>query len=307
VPGWAAFTGLTLLVLFVFLALARLSQGAVGDEPPQLPAGDEVTPATRADDHESVDRSTPDGGATAGAGEAVTITGDIETSTEPATGGDEATETEPWDEEPIQPQPYELTTAALLANVAVTQGLFGAIVAAAAWYFEIPATALGLAGGPLVVGGPAIGLGVVFGVLLWTGNEMSATIADAVGAGYDESLREMLAPDSVGGWAVLLVVILPIIAVVEELIFRAALIGVPAAGFGVSPWALAIFSSAMFALGHGAQGRVGIAVTGGLGFVLAGGYILSGSLLIVVVAHYLVNALEFVVHEGLGADRLLTD
>jgi len=312
VPGWAAFTGLTLLVLFVFLALARLSQGVVGDEPPQLPAGDEDAPATRADGHqkfgdEPVDQSTPDGGATAGAGEAVTITGDVDTSAEPAAVGDETTETEPWDEEPIQPQAYELTTAALLANVAVTQGLFGAIVAAGAWYFEIPATALGLAGGPLVVGGPAIGLGVVFGVLLWTGNEMSATIADAVGAGYDESLREMLAPDSVGGWVVLLAVILPIIAVVEELIFRAALIGVPAAGFGVSPWALAIFSSAMFALGHGAQGRVGIAVTGGLGFVLAGGYILSGSLLVVVVAHYLVNALEFVVHEGLGADRLLTD
>jgi membrane protease YdiL (CAAX protease family) len=316
VPGWAAFTGLTLLVLFVFLALARLSQGVVDDEPPQLPPGEEDAAATRADDHErdgdaSVGPSTPDGGATAGAGEAVTITGDVETGPETAAVDGETaeteTETEPWDEEPRQPQAYELTTAALLANVAVTQGLFGAIVAAAAWYFEIPATALGLAGGPLVVGGPAVGLGVVFGVLLWTGNEMSATIADAVGAGYDESLREMLAPDSIGGWVVLLGVILPIIAVVEELIFRAALIGVPAAGFGVSPWALAVFSSAMFALGHGAQGRVGIAVTGGLGFVLAGGYILSGSLLVVVVAHYLVNALEFVVHEGLGANRLLTD
>jgi uncharacterized membrane protein len=34
--------------------------------------------------------------------------------------------------------------------------------------------------------------------------------------------------------------------------------------------------------------------------VLAVTFVLTGSLLVVVVAHYLVNALEFVVHEGLG-------
>jgi membrane protease YdiL (CAAX protease family) len=47
---------------------------------------------------------------------------------------------------------------------------------------------------------------------------------------------------------------------------------------------------------------VGVVVTGVLGFVLAAAFVLTGSLLAVVVAHYLVNALEFVVHEGLGAD-----
>ena len=113
----------------------------------------------------------------------------------------------------------------------------------------------------------------------------------------------MLAPGDVRGWLVLLGGTLRVIAVVEEFLFRAAIIGVPAAAFGVSPWALAVLSSAVFAVGHGAQGRVGVAVTGGLGFVLAAGYVLSGSLLLVVVAHYLVNALEFVVHEGVGAER----
>jgi len=34
------------------------------------------------------------------------------------------------------------------------------------------------------------------------------------------------------------------------------------------------------------------------GFVLAAVFVLSNSLLIVIIAHYIVNALEFIVHEG---------
>jgi len=67
--------------------------------------------------------------------------------------------------------------------------------------------------------------------------------------------------------------------------------------YGVNVWALAVVSSLAFALGHGAQGRVGVVVTGALGFVLAAGYVATGSLLVVVVAHYVINALEFLVHE----------
>jgi membrane protease YdiL (CAAX protease family) len=185
--------------------------------------------------------------------------------------------------------------------VAVTQGIVALVVVVAAWYFAIPAEALAIdpTWNALF---PAIGLGAAFGVVLWVGNELSTALADAVGAAYDEAVRQLLAPDSAGGWAVLLGVVLPIIAVSEELLFRAALIGVPAAGYGVSPWLLAVVASAAFALGHGAQGRVGVVVTGALGFVLAAGYVVSGSLLLVIVAHYVINALEFLVHEGLGID-----
>jgi membrane protease YdiL (CAAX protease family) len=115
----------------------------------------------------------------------------------------------------------------------------------------------------------------------------------------DESLRELLAPDTRLGWVVLLFVVLPIVAGFEEFLFRGALIGVVAVGFDVSPWLLAALSSVAFALGHGAQGPGGILVTGLLGFALAVTFVLTGSLLAVIVAHYLVNALEFVVHEGL--------
>jgi membrane protease YdiL (CAAX protease family) len=78
------------------------------------------------------------------------------------------------------------------------------------------------------------------------------------------------------------------------------LVGGFAAGFGLSPWPLAVLSSVAFALGHGAQGPLGMVVTGLLGFALAAAFVLTGSLLAVVVAHYLVNALEFLGAEYRG-------
>jgi membrane protease YdiL (CAAX protease family) len=195
--------------------------------------------------------------------------------------------------------------AALLANVALTQGLFGGILAAAAWFFQVPGTALGLAGGR-VEGVAAVAIGLAFGTVLWVGNEVATALADAAGAGYDEGLRQLLAPGTARGWAILLGGVLPVIALVEEFLFRAAAIGAAGATVGATgptaagAWALAVVSSLAFALGHGAQGRVGVVVTGALGFVLAAGFVLSGSFLVVVVAHYVVNAMEFLVHEWAG-------
>ncbi|QLH84997.1 CPBP family intramembrane metalloprotease [Halosimplex pelagicum] len=188
----------------------------------------------------------------------------------------------------------------LLLNVALTQGLFGAILAGGAWYFGVPLDVLGVSGDALSTGLPALLVGVVFGVVLWVGNELASGLAASSGADYDEGLRELLAPEGVRGWGLLLGATLPTIAVVEEFVFRAAVVGAVTPVAGTSPWVLAVVSSVAFALGHGAQGRVGVLVTGGLGFALAAGFVLTESLLVVVVAHYLVNALEFLAHEGFG-------
>jgi membrane protease YdiL (CAAX protease family) len=104
---------------------------------------------------------------------------------------------------------------------------------------------------------------------------------------------------------VLLGGVLPVVAGFEELLFRGVLVGALSVGFDVSPWLLAVASSVVFGLGHGAQGRLGVLVTTSLGLVLAAAFVLSGSLLLVVVAHYLVNALEFVVHEGFDVEPTL--
>jgi membrane protease YdiL (CAAX protease family) len=199
---------------------------------------------------------------------------------------------------PATDAPTQMPTSVLLVNVAVSQGLFGVLLVGGAWYAQIPARAFGLTR----FSGTSLALGVALGVALYLANELGAGLTRRAGVATGEELRALLAPSTSAGWVLLLLVVLPIIAGFEELLFRGALVGAISAGFGVSPWALAVVSSAAFALGHGAQGPGGVVVTGLLGFVLASAFVLTGSLTVVFVAHYLVNALEFVVHEGLDVD-----
>ena len=184
---------------------------------------------------------------------------------------------------------------ALLANVALTHGLLGVTVLALAWFSGVPPAALGLAD----VGVTSVGIGVGLGVGLYLASEAGSYLTDRLGVEYDERLRELLAPEGPAEWALLLLVILPIVAGGEELLFRAALVGVVGAGFGVPAWVLVVGSSVLFGLGHSAQGTLGVAVTAALGIVLATAFVLTGSFLVVFVAHYVVNALEFVVREGI--------
>ena len=263
-PEWATFAGVTGVVLTLLILLSRASQGLVE---PSAPRGSERR-----------------GHATRGA------------TIEPADGPDSIGDA--GDPAAIEPE-RSLSSGMLLLNVAFTQGVFGVIIAASAWFARIPADALGLAD---PFDATLLLVGVGFGVALYVADEAMAVAAEGVGIEYAEELRELLAPDSVGGWIVLFALVLPIIALFEELLFRAALIGALSAGFGVSPWLLAVASTVLFALGHGAQGRAGVLVTGALGFVLAAAFIATGSFVVVAVAHYLVNALEFLVHEGLGIE-----
>lgn len=191
-----------------------------------------------------------------------------------------------------------LTPSVLLANVAFTQGLILAILAGGMVAFDVPWRAAGLAARTPDMTLEAIPLGLGLGIALWLASEAAGRVADIAGVAYDERLRERLAPDSAFGWVTLFVIVLPLVAAGEELLFRGALIGVTAAGFGLSPWLLAGVSTVAFALGHGAQGPAGIVATGLLGAVLAVAFVLTGSLLVVIVAHYVVNALEFAVHEA---------
>jgi len=241
------------------------------------------------------------------------VAGEVDTGAERATGTDSEAEAmvlpksgvayRPGPAAERDPSPTaDLSTSSLLANVAVSQGLFGALLLFGAWYAEIPLWAFGIGSG--VTGGRAVAIGVGLGVALYAANEVSAALGArfGLGVGDGQRLRGALAPETAGGWLLLLVVVLPIIAGFEEVLFRGALVGVVSSGYDVSAWAMAVVASGAFALGHGAQGRLGVLVTGALGFVLAAAFVLTGSLVVVIVAHYLVNALEFVVHEGFGVE-----
>ncbi|WP_231184069.1 CPBP family intramembrane glutamic endopeptidase [Haladaptatus sp. DYF46] len=313
-PNWNAFAAVTLVVLLVLIALARASQGMfVGenetdDVKPSTDGYDsarsvdttETCPNGRGFGHEEDLESTADEKGTGNEtsrtrefGSAVPADSDArddETATasvEPATANVEFAH-----ETTTESAAEEFTPGMLLVNVAFSQGLFGVVLLVAAVLAAIPAVSLGL--GSVTV--TQLGIGIVLGVALYVGSELGQRAADALDIDYEDGLRELLTPDSIGGWVVLLVLVLPIIAGFEELLFRSSLVGAFAVGFGISPWFLVVASSVAFATGHGAQGPAGILVTGTLGAVLASAFVLTGSLLVVVVAHYLVNALEFVVH-----------
>jgi len=198
--------------------------------------------------------------------------------------------------EPARPAPPIPTGVALLANVALTHGLLGVVVLVLAWYAELPWAALGL--GP--VSASTVGLGLALGVGLYAASEAGAAVADRLGVEYDERLRELLAPGSPGEWALMLLVILPIVAGAEELLFRGALIGALAFGIDLPVALLVVGSSILFGAGHSAQGGLGVAATAAMGLVLGAAFVVTGSLAVVVVAHYAVNALEFVVEEGIS-------
>ncbi|SIR96348.1 CPBP family glutamic-type intramembrane protease [Natronorubrum thiooxidans] len=298
---WTTFAGITGVVLVLLLGLSQLTQSAFSDSSDD---GDSRIPATEPSPEP------PSSHAPAAAPEPVTDAVDSSDEIGPESNADEtvssaATGPEPGvsdtQRQPANADPRSLSTGELLANVALSQGLFALVLLGAVIYTAVPADALGIDFSVAYLERGLV-LGTAFGIVLYVANEIGAAAATRFGFDHDEQLRELLAPDSKRGWLALLVVVLPVIAVFEELLFRAALIGVLSTGFGVSPWLLAVGSSIAFALGHGMQGSVGIVVTGALGFVLAGIFILTGSFLVVVVAHYLINALEFVVHEGVGLE-----
>ena len=282
---WGTFAGVAGVVLFLLLVLTHLTTAAFEESPDRTSDDGHPSAASRSDGDPTTRGLEVEGGPAADAVE----TGAVEAG---RGGADQGVD---------RPQVESLSTAALLANVALSQGLFAGVLIGAAIYTGIPAEALGITVSTdyLVTG---LTVGVAIGVALYVANELGAVSAKRFGVDHNEDLREMLAPGSAGGWLVLLVVVLPIIALFEELLFRAALIGVLSAGFEISPWVLAVGSSIAFGFGHGIQGTAGVLVTGLLGFVLAAVFIYTGSLLVVVVAHYLINALEFVVHEGLGLE-----
>jgi membrane protease YdiL (CAAX protease family) len=315
-PDWATFAAFAGVVTSALLLLSHASRGVVtgsDERPPRDRPSDgprsagESTPDERARERREPTGEDGAAGEDAATGE-TGLVDDARTSSEVSPADevrrDEGSAPVRRRAGPRRPDPApgrgggNVSTAALLANVAVSQGLFAVLLLAGAWYAEIPAWAFGAALDAATPGHVAVGVAV--GVGLYAANEVGAAAGEQFGLGGSEELRSALAPESPAGWAVLLLFVLPVIAGFEELLFRGALVGVFSAGFDVSPWAMAVVSSVAFALGHGAQGRLGVVVTGTLGLVLAATFVLTGSLLAVVVAHYLVNALEFVVHEGLG-------
>lgn len=78
--------------------------------------------------------------------------------------------------------------------------------------------------------------------------------------------------------------------VCEEWLYRGFFLAVVAAGAGGLPtWVLVAVAGVAFGLAHAYQGRVGVVTTGVLGAIMAGIYLQTGSLLLPVILHVLID------------------
>lgn len=177
---------------------------------------------------------------------------------------------------------------ALYGTLALNQGVVLVAVAALLVWCAVPLTTLGT--GEI----PDLRAVVALSVALVLLNEAASYLTREASAA--NPLRALLAPRRPLDWVVLAVVLLPTIAVTEELLFRGLLIGGLGAGTELPAGLLVVASGIGFGLAHTAQGRQGVVVALGLGLVLGAAYHLSGSLWLVVAAHYLVDLVEFLVH-----------
>jgi membrane protease YdiL (CAAX protease family) len=300
--AWGTFAVVVGVVLALLLALSRLTGQAMA--PTAEPADDDDAFS----ESETVSESDTAESATAGgdtvveepAADARAADPDAAEADEPTVPPDATVVETPLSKQRahlVETEADALSGTALLANVVVSQGGFALLLVVAAVATGVPATALGVTGAALSTGPAAVAVGVGVGVGLYLANRGVESTFRRFDVVYSEDLRELLAPSTPGEWALLLGVALPLVAFFEEFLFRAILVGGMHAGFGVSPWVLVGVSSVLFGAGHSAQGPGGIVATGGLGVVLGATFVVTDSLLAVVVAHYLVNALEFLVHE----------
>ena len=108
---------------------------------------------------------------------------------------------------------------------------------------------------------------------------------------YSPAIMRGMIPRNQIEWLLILVPLLLAVAL-EEVLFRALLIG----GFSmvVNPWIMAIASSIVFGLMHSPQGILGIVLVGLVGMLFGAVFILTNSLLIVIIAHFVINLLQIV-------------
>ncbi|MFW5965127.1 MAG: CPBP family intramembrane glutamic endopeptidase [Halodesulfurarchaeum sp.] len=117
----------------------------------------------------------------------------------------------------------------------------------------------------------------------------------------DNQLRKLLSPKSALEWGLLLTVLVPLVALSEELLFRGLLIGGVSEALGVAPLVMVLPAGVLFGLAHAAQGRAGVVTAACIGVALGVGFVVTDSLFTVVFAHYVVDVVEFLRHAERGA------
>ncbi len=140
-------------------------------------------------------------------------------------------------------------------------------------------------------------LEVLVGAVLFVPTFFAAGLLEATlrrtGLSSEGKLPSFLAAKG-GGEMVLAVVLVVVVAVAEESIFRGYLLR-RFANVTASPVAAVLLSAAVFAIGHGYEGSAGVVTVGFLGVVFALVYMWRGSLVAPMVMHLLQDLIGIVV------------
>jgi membrane protease YdiL (CAAX protease family) len=143
-----------------------------------------------------------------------------------------------------------------------------------------------------------IAVGLAIGLVLqFTVNVLSTVAIRIWGSGiYSPVVIKSIIPKTTSEW--LLTPFPMLIAVIlEEVLFRSLAVGGFSALFPGQwwwIWTLALVSSLIFGLVHRPQGILGMILTGVVGFAFCAIFIISGSLLMVIACHFVINMLQLI-------------
>ncbi len=139
-----------------------------------------------------------------------------------------------------------------------------------------------------------IALGVVFFPIVFYGAAWLERILQSIGFTVPSSPQPNLQPTPDPIHLVLAIILVTVVAVAEETIFRGYLMLRFRAVTGSSAWAVVI-SAVIFSLGHGYEGTAGVVTVGVLGAVFALAYLWRKSLVMPMTLHFLQDLLSIVI------------
>jgi len=144
-----------------------------------------------------------------------------------------------------------------------------------------------------------VGLGIGLFVPLFFGAAFLDRVLQATGFSAPQKTASLFSP--IGGWGQILLalVMVVIVAIAEETIFRGYLL-LRFRGLNLGNTSAAILSAVIFSLGHGYEGASGMVTVGVLGLAFAVVYIWRKSLVAPIIMHFLQDFMGVVLVPLLG-------
>lgn len=174
-------------------------------------------------------------------------------------------------------------------------------------FFRVPLRVVGGTPDRVTLPEAAAG-GVLFGIALFLLDAVVHLACARYGLELDPEFALALLPRTRAAWTLKLGVAFPLGALAEELWFRGIVLGVLAS---VSPgegplWdaTVLVFSAVLFGRSHVGRGSSALVSTTLTGLAFGAAFLVTGSLLLVVVAHYVMNVAISIATRGYYADIL---